>query len=129
MKRKLQIIATVFALAFAMTACAGEEKKEESTVTTESEVSTVSEMKENTEEKTKEKVFTLDELAAFNGKDGAKAYVAVNGVVYDVTGIEAWSEGKHNGVEAGKDLTEAIQKAPHGAMKVDGLPVVGKLAE
>ncbi|MDO4788495.1 MAG: cytochrome b5 domain-containing protein [Johnsonella sp.] len=125
MRKKLQIMAMVFAFALSMAACGSGEKKEEKAAATESMASTASEAKENAEEK----VFTIEELAAFNGKDGARAYVAVNGIVYDVTGVEAWSEGKHNGVEAGKDLTEAIQKAPHGTAKLEGLPVVGKLAE
>ncbi|RRD92678.1 cytochrome B5 [Clostridiales bacterium COT073_COT-073] len=76
-----------------------------------------------------EKVFTVEELAKYNGKDGAKAYVAIDGVVYDVTEVKAWKEGMHNGFEAGQDLTEAIQKAPHGTAKLEGLPVVGKLAK
>ena len=31
--------------------------------------------------------FTPEELTAFDGKDGRKAYVAVEGKVYDVTGV------------------------------------------
>ena len=66
-------------------------------------------------------------MAKYNGKDGAKAYVAVEGIVYDVTDVKAWKEGMHNGFEAGQDLTEAIKKAPHGTAKLEGLPVVGTL--
>lgn len=36
-----------------------------------------------------EKTFTVEELKQFDGQDGHKAYVAVEGVVYDVTGVEA----------------------------------------
>lgn len=76
-----------------------------------------------------EKTFTTQELAKFNGKDGNKAYVAVNGTVYDVTGIDAWAAGEHHGNLAGKDLTEALKNAPHGEKVLANLPVVGKLAD
>nr|WP_246840457.1 cytochrome b5 domain-containing protein [Lactobacillus xujianguonis] len=56
-----------------------------------------------------EKIFTKDKLAEFNGQDGHKAYVAVNGVVYDVTDIPEWHGGKHHGNLAGQDLTEALK--------------------
>ncbi len=35
-----------------------------------------------------EKIFTLDELKNYDGKEGRKAYIAVDGVVYDVTNVE-----------------------------------------
>ena len=34
---------------------------------------------------------TLEELAKFNGKDGNPAYVAVDGIIYDVSASPAWS--------------------------------------
>ena len=64
-------------------------------------------------------------MAKYNGKDGAKAYVAVDGVVYDVTGVDAWANGGHQGFEAGQDLTDAIKKAPHGTSTLKGLTQVG----
>lgn len=71
---------------------------------------------------------TLEELAKFNGKDGARAYVAVDGIIYDVTDSSMWKNGDHNGFEAGSDLTDAIKnKSPHGTGKLDGVPEVGKL--
>lgn len=76
-----------------------------------------------------ESVFTLDELAEYNGKDGAKAYIAVDGVVYDVSDSKAWKDGMHNGFEAGKDLSEEMRNAPHGLSKLDNLKKVGILAE
>ena len=76
------------------------------------------------------KVFTLDELSAFNGLDGMPAYVAVDGVVYDFTNLGAWRNGKHNGFTAGKDLTdEIINVSPHGVKNLEGVPIVGSLAE
>ena len=70
---------------------------------------------------------TADELAAYDGKDGKPAYVAVNGVIYDVTNVPAWTNGMHKGNTAGKDLTDVITKAPHGDSVLKNLTVVGKL--
>ena len=77
-----------------------------------------------------DKTFTIEELKNFNGKDGNPAYVAVDGIVYDMTNLGAWRNGKHNGYEAGYDLTEEIKsKSPHGVGKLKGVPPVGRLAE
>ena len=79
---------------------------------------------------TGELVLTVDELAAYNGKDGQPAYVAVDGVIYDVTDVPEWAGGEHySGLTAGQDLTEEIKnQSPHGLSVLDGLPVVGTLA-
>jgi predicted heme/steroid binding protein len=79
--------------------------------------------------KSTEKVFTLQELAAFNGKDGKSAYVAVDGVVYDLTKIGSWKNGEHHGIKAGTDATKKITSSPHGKQVLKKLPVVGKLAQ
>ncbi|MFD1454646.1 cytochrome b5 domain-containing protein [Levilactobacillus lanxiensis] len=74
-----------------------------------------------------EKVFNQAELAKFNGQDGQPAYVAIAGVVYDVSGVEAWAGGKHHGNLAGQELTSVIDgKSPHGRKVLKNLPVVGK---
>jgi len=74
--------------------------------------------------------FTIEELAAYDGKDGNKAYIAVGGLVYDVTDVKVWAGGAHHGFTAGADQTEALDsKAPHGANMLNGIPVVGKLEE
>jgi predicted heme/steroid binding protein len=76
------------------------------------------------------KVFTVAELAKYNGKDGMPAYVAVDGVVYDVSNFPLWQGGTHQGLhQAGMDLTEEIKQSPHGASKIKDLPVVGTLAK
>jgi predicted heme/steroid binding protein len=73
---------------------------------------------------------TADELAQYDGKDGQPAYIAVDGVIYDVTDVPQWRNGDHNGFTAGKDLTEEIKTiSPHGVSKLKGLPVVGKLID
>lgn len=73
---------------------------------------------------------TLAELANYDGKNGNPAYVAVDGVIYDVSGSLKWKNGEHNGYSAGQDLTEIIKnKSPHGVAKLNGVPVVGKLID
>ena len=57
---------------------------------------------------------TLKQLQKYNGKNGAKAYVAYKGKIYDVTGSSLWKDGIHKRIhEAGLDLTEAMANAPH----------------
>lgn len=73
-----------------------------------------------------DKVFTKDELAKYNGKDGAKTYVAVDGVVYDLSNVSAWVDGQHHGNTAGQDLSQAILNAPHKKTVLANLPIVGK---
>lgn len=74
-----------------------------------------------------EKIFTLDELKNYDGKEGRKAYIAVDGVVYDVTNVAAWQGGTHHGNNAGIDVSDRIVKAPHGKSTLEKLEVVGKL--
>ena len=71
--------------------------------------------------------FTLDELAQYDGKNGNDAYVAVDGIVYDVTNAAKWQNGSHYGIQAGTDCTTAISRSPHGSSVLDGLPIVGTL--
>ena len=71
---------------------------------------------------------TLDQLKQYDGKNGNPAYVAVDGVIYDVTNVSQWKNGEHNGYSAGNDLTDIIKnKSPHGVKQLKGIPVVGKL--
>ena len=97
----------------------------EDSATTSSEVVSVSSSAEEM------RTFTLEELSQYNGKDGQPAYVAVDGVVYDVTNVEAWKDGEHKlGLTAGNELTEAItNQSPHGLKVLEGLPIVGELVE
>jgi predicted heme/steroid binding protein len=73
------------------------------------------------------KEFTTAELATYNGQNGQKAYIAVSGKVYDVTNVEEWSDGSHQGNLAGKDLTSIIVTAPHGTAVLNNLKIVGTL--
>jgi predicted heme/steroid binding protein len=81
---------------------------------------------QNVTEIPKTKEYTLKELAEYNGKNG-KTYVAYQGKVYDVSNSYSWKGGIHKGHNAGKDLTEEINKAPHRPEIIKGFPVVGTL--
>jgi predicted heme/steroid binding protein len=73
--------------------------------------------------------FTLAQLATFDGKNGQPAYIAVSGIVYDVSAIREWSNGIHAGrFQAGKDYTKEIQSSPHGTQALDRAAKVGVLA-
>jgi polar amino acid transport system substrate-binding protein len=71
---------------------------------------------------------TIQELAEYDGTNGKPAYVAVDGVIYDVTDNEAWTGGSHAGQLAGTDLSDSIDTmSPHGRGVLDGVPVVGEI--
>ena len=73
---------------------------------------------------------TRKELAEFDGKNGRAAYIAVGGVIYDVSASPRWKEGEHEGAhQAGVDLTAELASAPHVKAVVEGFPVVGHLQE
>lgn len=71
-----------------------------------------------------EKTFTTSELAQYNGKNGNPAYVAVDGVVYDLTTL--FVRGIHHGYSAGQDLSQAFH-SQHYESVLNGYPIVGKL--
>lgn len=71
-------------------------------------------------------VFTLTQLAQFDGRDGRPAYVAVDGIVYDVSNVRQWANG-HQGLLPGADHSEAIRRSPHGRSVLRNLPIVGRL--
>lgn len=72
--------------------------------------------------------FTAEELKGFDGRNGKPAYVAFQGVVYDVTESAMWDDGDHEGMhQAGADLTSEHDDAPHDVHVTD-FPEVGTLA-
>jgi predicted heme/steroid binding protein len=72
--------------------------------------------------------FKRGELARYNGKDGAPAYIACEGKVYDVTHSFLWQKGRHQILhEAGEDLPGSLDQAPHGADLLKRVPVIGTL--
>jgi len=78
-------------------------------------------------------LMTLDQLSQFDGKDGRRAFIAVSGVVYEVTQSPRWRNGIHNGdsrIAAGNDLTSQIDAiSPHGRRVLDNIPRVGRIIE
>ena len=74
------------------------------------------------------KEFTAEELAHYDGRDGRPAYVVYEGTVYDVSESAMWDDGDHGGMhQAGADLTEEHEDAPHDVLVTD-FPSVGTLA-
>lgn len=74
------------------------------------------------------KEFTIEELAANDGREGRPAYVAYKGIVYDVTESSMWGDGDHESEHtAGHDLTPEHADAPHDVYVTD-FPEVGTLA-
>lgn len=72
-------------------------------------------------------IFNKDELAQYNGRNGNRAYVAVNGVVYDVTDNAAWAAATHFGLKAGEDLTNQFAGCHQGQSAIlQNLMVVGR---
>ena len=71
---------------------------------------------------------TIEELAKYDGMNGNKAYIAIDGKIYDVTDIPQWKGGLHNGYTAGKDLTNEIKTvAPHGMTPFEKLTPIGTI--
>jgi predicted heme/steroid binding protein len=71
-------------------------------------------------------IFTLPELSAYTGAQGTTAYIAVNGVVYNVTNV--FSNGQHQGMQlGGTDATAIFSSSPHSMSLLATLPIVGTL--
>ena len=83
--------------------------------------------RQNVTETTGMKEFTREELANYDGRNGNKTYVAVQGKVYDISSSHLWKNGFHEGHNTGHDLTYEISRAPHGTEILKGYPVVGTL--
>lgn len=75
----------------------------------------------------RQKQFTLEELAEFDGSKGKPAYVAVNGIVYDASVNGAWGGGTHFGLYAGRDLTAQFGGCHGESGVLQKLPKVGVL--
>jgi len=76
----------------------------------------------------RQKDFTLDELATYDGANGRSAYVAVNGTVYDLSKEATWGGGTHFGLYAGKELSAEFMACHKGIVVIlNKLPKVGIL--
>ena len=74
------------------------------------------------------KEFSKEELTQNNGKNGTPVLIACNGKVYDMSNSYSWEDGNHENLhDAGKDLTDDLETAPHGADLIDKFPIVGTL--
>jgi predicted heme/steroid binding protein len=127
------MLAAVILIAALFAGCGGDdagepETQQEQTRTTEEDTTV--------EEDTggSEAGFTPAELAEFDGKDGNPAYVAVDGIVYDITGNTYWPGGDHSvcnlDAAAGKDLSDIMdQSPPRMRALIEDQPVVGTLEQ
>ncbi|MCA9407325.1 MAG: hypothetical protein KC733_01440 [Candidatus Omnitrophica bacterium] len=72
---------------------------------------------------------TTEQLKSYDGQSGRPAFVAVNGVIYDVTQSRLWRGGEHDPshgqAKAGKDLTQELKLSPHGIKNLEKFPIVG----
>lgn len=73
--------------------------------------------------------FTLNELAQFDGIMGSPAYVAIKGIVYDVSNNPRWRKAMDLGLAAGEDLTPQLRGYSGIEEKLSDLPKVGILIE
>lgn len=133
MKTKILILLLGTLFAFTLIGCSSKTSNSEQTDTVSTSSSDQTATSTNTSDTNTstteaETIFSLTDLEQYNGKDGNPAYVAIDGVVYDVTNVKEWKDGEHQGIlEAGKDLTEKLKDSPHGSSVLEKLPVVGKL--
>jgi len=82
--RRLFIV-FILGFLFIITGCSGNQSKNQDTIP---------QATPNDMGASQQRVFTMDELKNYNGQNGNAAYVAVNGVVYDVTKSPKWRAQK-----------------------------------
>lgn len=134
--KKVLLLLLVIVMGISFVACS----QEQTTTTTETiQEETVLDETESTQEETdvdvteaesNEIILTTDELSNYDGKEGNPAYIAVDGVIYDVTESSLWAEGEHNGFEAGRDLSEELrEESPHGESVLDRFTAVGRIED
>ena len=68
-------------------------------------------------------VYSPSSLVEFDGLNGQPAYVAIEGYVYDVSGV--FADGTHGGYEAGREWTEEMAESGHGFAPLENLEPVG----
>ena len=138
MKSKILSIMTLIILSFALAACDGQTSTTSPISSTTPAVTatstTTSTSTTTTSTSTTQSVtlrsFTLAELAVFDGHSGTTAYIAVNGIVYDVTDVAEWTNGWHKGMHlAGTDATAAFADSPHSSAFLGQLDIVGTLLD
>lgn len=73
------------------------------------------------------RILSEAELKRADGKNGNPAYIAIQGIVYDVGLFPGWKGGEHHKLQAGAELSEDFLKSGHGVAYLQKLPVVGRL--
>jgi len=130
--KKILVIFTMI-LSLSLVACGNTENNMNEEVDTQVEEKAnevVEESSTNVDKKDTEIiVFNKETLAKYNGKDDMPGYVAVDGVVYDVTDVAAWQSPHAGKFEPGKDYSEEIRQSPHGLKNLEKLKVVGSYEE
>jgi predicted heme/steroid binding protein len=71
--------------------------------------------------------YTKAQLALRNGQDKPQIWVALHGVIYDVTDSRLWRNGKHYEHWAGQDLTDELKDAPHTEKVFEKFKAIGRL--
>ncbi|OPJ60979.1 cytochrome b5 domain-containing protein [Clostridium oryzae] len=83
---------------------------------------------ENKELRQQLKEFTLEELKQYDGANGKPAYIAVDGVVYDVSLTPSWGGGTHFSIYAGRDVTREFNSCHQGQASIlESIPKIGIL--
>lgn len=127
-KLKKVIIPSLIAVVVLTTACSGGSKTTSTSSNSSNNQSSTTSQTSSDTTTTKELSLTLEELKQYDGQNGNAAYVAVDGVIYDVSNVRKWKNGKHEmGVTAGQDLSQLISQSPHGKAILSEAPVVGKI--
>jgi predicted heme/steroid binding protein len=76
-----------------------------------------------------ERTITKEELRTHDGTK-APAWVAIDGIVYDISESFLWIHGKHQDRHwSGIDLTGELRDAPHDESVLERFPKVGRLQD
>jgi predicted heme/steroid binding protein len=100
-------------------------KKNQQNIPATTTIKTVSETS-TTLPTTSSTIFTSSTLKNYNGLNETPSYVAVDGIVYDMSKI--FKNGSHQGYKAGQDLSTAFHDQ-HPETFLNGLPIVGTYSE
>jgi len=74
-------------------------------------------------------LYTRSQLALRNGQDKPQIWIALHGIIYDVTTSRLWRDGKHYEHWAGQDLTHELGDAPHTEKVFDKFKPIGRLKQ
>lgn len=125
MMRKRTTVATLLlSFALALSLCSATAFAAKTSAVNEAAQKPEASERNNAKTETVQKEFTAKELSGYNGKNGSKAYIAVKGVVYDVSDL--FKNGQHHGARAGQDLTADFLDE-HSMSRLKAFQVVGTL--